>query len=222
MAVNVIAMLTNNDLTVPDAHRIFAENKHAKTKCWGFKDTGISQKDAEALVANMKEAGKTVFLEPLKEDEESMRAAAKLAVECGFDSVIGMVYDPAVQETLASAGIQYYPTCGRREGIPRMLLGTIEEIIEDANCLLEKGVEGICLSSYRYIDGDPEEMTRRFIKEVNAPLIISGGINGYARLDFVKEAAPGGFTIGSALFAHKFGEDKTIAEQLDIIQDYLK
>ena len=41
MGINLIAMLTNHDKTVPGAKSVFEENRSAKTGCWGFKDVGI-------------------------------------------------------------------------------------------------------------------------------------------------------------------------------------
>lgn len=221
MGIHVVAMLTYNDQTVRDAFEVFKANQGAKTQCWGFKDIGIGMDEAVELVARMKEAGKITFLEPLREDEESCLLTARMAVECRFDYVIGMVGSHTVREILQKNGIRYMPTCGRRSGLPRMLYGTHEEIIRDGAALVQDGADGLCLSSYRYADGDPEALTREFLQKVHAPLIISGGINTFSRLDFVKRVRPWGFTIGSALFAHQFGDGKSVAEQLDVIQDYI-
>ena len=221
MRTKVIAMLTNHDKTVPDALDVFEANKRAKTQCWGFKDIGISDKEALRLVEAMKAAGKTTFLEPLLEDEESCMKAAQFAVRCRFDCVINMVYNQAVADILQEGGIKYMPTCGRREGLPRMLYGTAEEIISHAEGLVSReGVAGICLSSYRYVDGEPEAMSLEFRRRISADLIVAGGIGDYKRLDFIKKLRPWGFTIGSALFARKFGEGG-IAAQLDRIQAYI-
>lgn len=222
MGIEVIAMLTYNDQTIDNAIDIFEKNKDAKTSCWGFKDIGIDTQAARELVAAMKRAGKTTFLEPLLEDEDSCLNAANMAVKCGFDCVVSMVYNSKVQKILEEGHVAYLPTCGRREGLPRMLYGETCEIIADARDLLvNKGVEGTCLSVYRYVDGDPEKMALAFRKEIRSKLIVSGGINDYKRLDFIKRLQPWGFTIGSALFSHKFGEDLTIAQQLDLIWDYI-
>ncbi len=222
MGIQVIAMLTHNDKTIPNALDVFEANKHAQTQCWGFKDIGIHMQDAVALVAAMKAAGKTTFLEPLLEDEESCLNAAKMAIECGFDFLIGMVFNERVHAMIKGHNIRYFPTCGRREGLPRMLYGSQEEIIADARHMVEDyAVHGICLSSYRYVDGDPEALSLALNESVQAELIVSGGINSFERLDFVKRLQPWGFTIGSALFAENFGKGKSIAQQLDIIQNYL-
>ncbi len=69
MSVKLIAMLTNNDKTVPGAVDIFEKNKMTKADCWGFKDIGIELPDAKKLVEKMKQEGKTTFMEPLVESE---------------------------------------------------------------------------------------------------------------------------------------------------------
>lgn len=223
MAVKLIAMLTNHDKTVPDAVQVFTDNKSAATECWGFKDVGIPLPEAQKLVAEMKKAGKTTFMEPLIESEEGCLAAAQFAIDCKFDYVIGMGFFPSVAQKLLGTGIKYFPTCGRRAGIPRMLYGTPQEIIDDAKRILEyDGVDGICLSVYRYEDGDPEKMALAFRQSIDKPLIVTGSIADDKRLEFVKSMKPWGFTIGSALFNDSFGHYDHICDKLDMISGKLE
>ena len=220
--INVIAMLTNHDKTVENAQEIFEANKDAQVKCWGFKDIGIDLEKGAKLVAAMQAAGKTTFLEPLVEEEHECLKAAQFAVNCGFDYLIGMVFEKKSAELLKKHNIKYFPTCGKRAGLPRMLYGTHEEIIGDARRMLDKDVDGICLSVYRYVDGKPEELAADFVRQLNKPFMIAGGINGLHRLDAVKKLSPWGFTIGSALFDNSFGENNTIIEKLDDIKAYIQ
>lgn len=222
MSINLIAMLTNHDKTVPGAKQVFEENKTAKTSCWGFKDVGIELEDAKALVAAMKAEGKTTFMEPLIESEEGCLEAAQFAIDCGFEYVIGMEFYESVAQKLNGTGIKYFPTCGRRAGIPRMLYGTVQEIIDDAKRILaHDGVSGICLSVYRYCDGDPEAMAMEFARQISAPMIVTGSIGNDERLSFVKNMKPWGFTIGSALFDDSFGHYAHIADKLDALLEKL-
>lgn len=222
MSVKLIAMLTNNDKTVPGAIDIFENNKMTKADCWGFKDIGIELPAAKELVEKMKQAGKITFMEPLVESEEECLKAAQFAIDCKFEYMVGMAFYESVAEKLKGTGIKYFPTCGRRAGIPRMLYGTHEEIIADAKRILSnEGVHGICLSIYRYKDGDPEEMAREFVKNVDKPMIVTGSISNAERLEFVKKLKPWGFTIGSALFDDSFGVFETIADKIDYILEEL-
>ena len=223
MGINLIAMLTNHDKTVPGAKSVLEENRFAKTGCWGFKDVGIELSDAKALVASMKAEGKTTFMEPLIESEEGCLEAAQFAIDCGFEYVIGMEFYESVAQKLKGTGIQYFPTCGRRAGIPRMLYGTVQEIIDDAKRILSvDGVAGICLSVYRYCDGDPEVMAMEFARQISAPMIVTGSIGNDARLNFVKAMKPWGFTIGSALFDDSFGHYDHISDKLDMLLEKLE
>lgn len=223
MDIKLIAMLTNHDKTVPDAIQVFEDNKGAATNCWGFKDVGIPLSEAQKLVAEMKKEGKTTFMEPLIESEEGCLEAAQFAIDCQFDYVIGMGFFPSVAKKLLGTGIKYFPTCGRRAGIPRMLYGTPQEIIDDAKRILSyEGVAGICLSVYRYEDGDPEAMALEFRKNIDKPLIVTGSIADDKRLNFVKNMKPWGFTVGSALFNDSFGHFDRISDKLDAIQNKLE
>lgn len=222
MPVNVIAMLTNNDMTVENALDIFKKNQHSIVKCWGFKDIGIKLEDAVALVEEMKAAGKTTFLEPLVETEEECLAAANFAVKCKFDYLVAMVFYESAWKVLRENNVKFIPTCGKRAGLPRKLYGTPESIIEDAQRIAAYGVNGIGLSVYRYMDGDPEDLARKFVQNVKIPMIISGSINSEKRLDFVKSLGPWGFTIGSALFDESFCAGMSIQGKLDYLQNYLK
>lgn len=223
MSVKLIAMLTNNDKTVPGAVDIFEKNKMTKADCWGFKDIGIELPDAKKLVEKMKQEGKTTFMEPLVESEEECLEAAQFAIDCKFEYMVGMAFYESVAEKLKGTGIQYFPTCGRRAGIPRMLYGTHQEIIEDAERILScDGVHGICLSIYRYKDGDPEKMAREFVEKIHKPIIVTGSIGNDERLAFVKSLKPWGFTIGSALFDDSFGHFEKIADKIDAILEKLE
>lgn len=221
--IRVITMLTKDDMTISNAISVFDSNKQAKTPCWGFKDVNISFDEAEKLGAKIRSSGKEFFLESLVNNVEDGIKVAKLALKLQPDYLISMEYYPEVHAMLKDTNIKLMPTCGRRAGSPRrMLYGSIQEIIDDANRIADKGVAGITLSVFRYVDGDPIELTSRFVKAVKVPLIVSGSINSEERLDFIKKVNPWGFTCGTALFDDSFGSNRTIAEKLDYIGDYLQ
>ena len=222
MSLIILSMLTNNDATVENALEIFESNKNSKTKYWGFKDVGISEENAIVLVQAMKRAGKITIYEPLVEDEKESLKAAQFAIDHEFDYLIGNVFHQSVSDLVKNSPVKYFPTCGKRSGTPRMLYGTVDSIVEDAKRIMHCGADGVCLSVYRYVDGEPEDMAKRFVKELDAPFMITGSINNDHRLDFMKELQPFAFTIGSALFDDSsFGGNNTIAEKLDYAVDYL-
>jgi len=216
----LIAMLTRKDSTVENALEVFEECKEAPTRYWGFKDIGAGTQRMKTLIEVMKNAGKTTFLEVLNEREDECVRFAKFAIEFQFDYLIGMQYFDTVNDFLRTKPIKYFPTCGKRSGIPRMLDGSIEEIISGAKQIEKAGVDGITLSAYRY-RGNPEELSQEFMKEIQIPIIITGSINNYERLDLIKKLNPWGFTIGSAFFNKDFGKSSTLSGQIKKVVDYM-
>ena len=70
------------------------------------------------------------------------------------------------------------------------------------------------------ISGGRDMRPQPSVSEINAPVCIAGSIDSYQRLDEVKSAAPWAFTIGSAFFDHKFGEDFT--GQINNVCEYIE
>lgn len=220
--IRVLTMLTHDDQTVENPIEVYKSNRHAKTQCWGFKDINISTEDAKELSKLIRADKKELYFESLVDNEKDAIKIAKVAIECNAEYLTAMEYFESVHAMLKAANVKFIPTCGIRKGVPRrMLYGTIDDIINHANEIAKHGVEGICLSVFRYVDGDPIELAKRFVKEVDAPLVVSGSINSDERLDFIKDVKPWGFTIGSALFDSDFGEDRSIVEKLDYVFEYI-
>lgn len=57
------------------------------------------------------------------------------------------------------------------------------------------------------------------MRAVGAPVCLAGSIDCYQRLDEVKRANPWVFTIGSAFFDRKFGQD--MDKQINTVYDYM-
>ena len=121
MNSQIIIMLTHNDRTVPNALEVFESCKDLPVKFWGFKDVGLPKDQMRQLIGAMKAAGKTTFLEVVSYSEEECMAGAKLAVEMGFDYLMGTVYHQSVFEYLATQKISFLPFCGTVYGSPSVL-----------------------------------------------------------------------------------------------------
>src|SRR5574341_656086 len=203
MKPEFILMLTHNDTTVKDALEIFRECKDAPVLHWGFKDVGLPPEEMKTLVREMKDAGKTTYLEVVSLSEDEGLRGAKIAVEAGFDILVGTVFFDSILEYLAGKTIKYYPFPGHISGHPSILDGTVEEIVAHARFLESKGVQGMDLLSYRYV-GDAPRLLREVVKATTVPIVSAGSIESYKRLAEVWQAGAWGFTIGSALFDKKF------------------
>ena len=218
-SLNLIVMLTHNDETVNNAHEIFEKCKNSDAKFWGFKEKSLPIEQMKNLYKYMKECGKTTFLEVVEYTEKEGLEGAKIALECGCDILMGTMFFDSINEFCKKNNLRYMPFVGKVTERPSILEGEIDEIIKEANEYLKKGVYGFDLLGYRYT-GNAVELNERFILEVNAPVCIAGSVNGYERLDELKNINPWSFTIGSAFFENKF--DGSFEEQINKVCEYVK
>ncbi len=221
MKPEFILMLTHNDTTVKEALNIFRECKDAPVMHWGFKDVGLPPDEMKTLVREMKTAGKTTYLEVVSLSEEEGLQGARIAVDAGFDVLMGTVFFDSILEYLEGKPIKYYPFPGHIHSHPSILDGTIEEIVAHAHFLESKGVQGMDLLSYRYV-GDAPQLLREVVKSTNVPIVSAGSIESYKRLAEVWQAGAWGFTIGSALFDKKFIPDGSFLENTLAVCNWLE
>jgi hypothetical protein len=221
MKPEFILMLTYNDTTVKDALKIFRECRDAPVTHWGFKDVGLPPEEMKALVREMKHAGKTTYLEVVSLSEEEGLRGAKIAVEAGFDILMGTVFFDSILDYLKDKPIKYYPFPGHIFGHPSIIDGTIEEVVAHAQILESKGVPGMDLLSYRYV-GDARLLLTEVVKAASVPIVSAGSIDSYQRMAEVWQAGAWGFTIGSALFDKRFVPNGSFKENVIAVCDWLE
>jgi len=220
MPSNIIVMLTHNDRTVENAVETFESCADLPIENWGFKDIGLEKKNMKILINSMKKAGKKTYLEVVTYSEENCMDGAKLAVDMGFDYLMGTIYYESVFEFLSKQPIRYLPFCGNVHGNPSILEGSIEDIISDAKELLSKKVFGIDLLTFRHTHG--ADLVKAYCQAIQQPVVIAGSINSYDRLNFIHSINPWGFTIGSALFEKKFALGEDFRSNLIKVNDHLE
>lgn len=215
----LIVMLTHHDRTVVNASEIFEICKHSKAQYWGFKEDGLPSEQMYNLFAAMKACGKTTVLEVVAYTEEECLHGAHLAVQCGCDILMGTLFFDSVNDYCKQNSLKYMPFVGKISQRPSVLDGTVEEMVQEAESYLQKGVYGLDLLGYRYT-GDPNELIRQFVSRVDAPVCVAGSINTLDRVDCVVQAGAWAFTIGGAFFESKFGD--TFAGQINLVCSHLE
>ena len=221
MKPEFILMLTYNDETVKDALELFCECKDTPVTHWGFKDVGLPPEKMKSLVREMKNAGKTTFLEVVSLSEEEGLRGAKIAVEAGFDVLMGTVLFDSILDYLKGKTIKYYPFPGHIFGHPSIMDGTIEEVVAHARFLESKGVPGMDLLSYRY-NGDARLLLKEVVKATTVPIVSAGSIDSFKRIAEIWQAGAWGFTIGSALFDKKFVPKGSFKDNILAVCNWLK
>ena len=222
MKPELILMLTHNDVTVEDAIDVFDGIKDIPIKYFGFKDIGLPYDKMKILKDNMQKAGKETFLEVVRYSEGEVLESANLAVNIGFDYLMGTIYYDSIWDVI-DRKIKYLPFCGKVYDHPSILDGTIDEIIADAKGLESKGVDGFDLLAYRYTYQDKVSALIQKLKEaVSVPIVSAGSINSFERLQKTLDSGVWAFTIGSAFFEKKFVQGGSYRENVEAVYEKLK
>ena len=217
----LIVMLTHQDRTVQDALQLFERTQDYPITHWGFKDVGLSPKEMQSVVTAMKAAGKNTFLEVVSLSEEEGLSGARLAVDLGFDVLMGTVFFPSIGEYLKDKAIKYYPFPGRIHSHPSILDGTIEEIVAHACELESYGAHGLDLLTYRYA-GNAAHLLNQVVKATQVPIVSAGSIATFERITEVWDSGAWGFTIGSAFFEKQFVPDGSFEENVLAVCNWLQ
>jgi Phosphoribosylformimino-5-aminoimidazole carboxamide ribonucleotide (ProFAR) isomerase len=217
----LIVMLTHQDKTVQNALELFERTKDFPIKHWGFKDVGLSPDEMQKVVAVMKDSGKTTFLEVVSLSEEEGLQGARLAVELGFDILMGTVFYPSIADYLKDQPVLYYPFPGHVHSHPSILDGEIEEIVSHARELEGYGVHGLDLLTYRY-NGEASYLLRQVVAATKVPVVSAGSIASFARIEEVWGAGAWGFTIGTAFFEKQFVPEGSFEENVQAVCNWLQ
>lgn len=205
MSPEMIVMLTHNDVTVPNARKIFAETADLPVTYWGFKDNGLEISEMKQLVADFRQAGKVPVLEAVTFDQEELMKAVSIAIDCGMEYFTGSTFSQVAMERVHAAGLKYFPFCGSVAGPVISLTGEPQSVVASAVEQLDSGADGVDLVAYRYKSGDPVELAKKVVQEVGSErVIVAGSINSRERLAMMEEISPFGFTMGGALFESAF------------------
>ena len=222
MVPKLILMFTQNDMTVPDAIEYFEQVKDLPVDFFGFKELGLSPEKMKILNDKIHKAGFQSFLEIVEYEEDQILSPAKIAVDMGFDYLMGTVYYSSIWKIIDKK-IKYFPFCGKIYNRPSILDGTIEEIATDAKRIEAEGVNGFDLLAYRYIVPEKvNNLVAAVLKAIKVPLVSAGSINSFARLNETIDQGVWGFTIGGAFFEKKFVPNGSYRDNVAAVVDQLK
>lgn len=217
-------MLTQHDLTVPNAHAVYSDVRHLDALRYvGFKDVGMPVEELRTLADRIHADGKTVMLEVVSESVEDEVHAVEVGRDIGVDWVLGGTHPEKVAPLLTGTDIVYYPFPGRIVGHPSKLRGTIEEIVDDARMLAARPeVGGLDLLAYRY-DGDVLALVREVVAAVDVPVIAAGSIKAPEQIRALQRLGVWGFTIGGAILDGELPTlDTTPAGQVAYVLELLE
>jgi len=200
---------------------LFNQLKDTPVSHWGFKDVGLAPEEMKKVVDSMNAAGKTTYLEVVSLTEEEGLSGAKLAVECGFDILMGTVFFDSINDYLKDKPVKYYPFPGHVHSHPSILDGTVEEIVQHTRDMESKGVDGMDLLTYRYT-GDAPALLKEVVAATRLPIVSAGSIDSYDRIAEVRDTGAWGYTIGTAFFDKKFIPDGSFRDNMMAAWDWVQ
>ena len=210
-------MLTRNDVTIPDARRVFAEIADLPVAIVGFKDIGLPFAELKALTDDIRANGQEVALEVVSQTRADEINSIRAGLDIGVDYILGGTHADDAAIILNGSAIKYMPFPGRIVGHPSQLHGTPEEIIKSARSLSQQqSVAGLDLLAYRFA-GDVETLIADVLFAVDCPVIIAGSIASTERVRAVCQLGAWGFTVGSAIFENSFVGEKGPRAQISAI-----
>jgi len=216
----LIFMLTQHDVTIPNALEVFEEIKETELKFIGCKDIGLPIEKLQELFRKMKNAGMITFLEVVSNDEEKHFMGVEKAIRVDADYLIGGMPN-FVRKTLEylkqkKADLKFFPYIGKVIGHPCIIEGSVDEIVNNGVEFEKMGVHGINLLLYRY-NGNVNLLLDKAVKTLKIPLIIAGSIDDFEKIDQMKRKNVWAFTIGGAILEKKFASGKSIKEQVTAV-----
>jgi hypothetical protein len=215
-----IFMLTREDRTVADAHRVYASLAKTPLRHIGFKDIGLPFDELRSLAAQARRDGRQVMLEVVSSSREAELRSVEAAARLGVDCLLGGRHAPDAVRILQGTGVRYFPFAGHTQGHPTRLTGTVEEIVDDARRLAAlPGVHGLDLLAYRFA-GDAPDLARRVVQAVDLPVIAAGSIDSAVRVRAMRQAGVWAFTVGSAVFDGRFLPEpvpQQVSQQVDVL-----
>ena len=217
--MDLIFMLTRDDLTVPDCLEVMEEVRGLGLGHIGFKDLGVPLAVQQDLVARIRDAGAIPYLEVVSETPEACLRSAQSAVTLGVDRLLGGTDATAMGRIVQDSGIALYPFCGRPQGHPTRLGGTAAEVAEHCRALVDAGAEGVDLLAFRAVDADPLALVVSARDAlVSGRLIVAGSIDSPDRVRLMADLGVDAITMGTAVFEETFAPGrKGVAAQLEAV-----
>lgn len=192
-------MLTRNDATVPNALELVELVRPLQLKHLGFKDVGVEAAVLERLVAAIRAAGASPWMEVVATTREDELKSIATARALGVDAVMGGVHVEDALRLLDGSPLAYLPFPGRPRGRPTELDGSAEEVEAHCRDFVARGCAGCDLLAYRATEADPLALVAAARRGLgDRRLVVAGSVNRGDRVRALAAAGADAFTIGSA------------------------
>jgi len=217
----LISMMVEDAMTVPNAIELFEQAKHLPVAHWGFKDQGVDWKYLEKLNEAFKKEGKTTYLEMMQTEAEGALKSAQFAVDCGVDVVIGM-YTPEVEALLAANGMKYISFTGDLDIRVGTLSGSVQDVVDDSLKKTARPDVYSVIVAMHLFQGDANALLDALLENITKPLVISAGINSKERVVELVQAGVPYVVVGTAFMKKSFVPDGSFVENIEKVLEWMQ
>ncbi|MFD0883139.1 hypothetical protein ACFQ08_00970 [Streptosporangium algeriense] len=218
MTLTFVLMLTEKDMTIPDAITVYEKLSVDALRTIAFKDVGTDPSMARDLTDAAHEDGRSVLLELADMSDAGQERGYRLALDLGVDSVVG-AWRPEVAHAFAGSGTpEYWPFVGSLSGSPLVLDSSPDALAAEAERLsATDGVRGLVLMPYRQTSYDPALLMERTAARSAVPLLIAGGVRDAGQIAAIAAAGAWGFTMGGAALADRHNDPASVTKRVSEI-----
>jgi hypothetical protein len=218
VALNFVLMLTEKDMTIPDAVDVYEKLSVDELRIIAFKDVGTDPHMAKDLTEAAHADGRSVLLELADMSDAGQERGYQMALDLGVDRVVG-AWQPKVAHAFAGSGTpEYWPFVGSLSGSPLVLDSSPDALAAEAERLsATDGVRGMVLMPYRQSSYDPVLLMKRTASAAAVPFLIAGGVRDAAQITDIAGAGAWGFTMGGAALADRHDDPESVTERVSEI-----
>ncbi|MFE6040536.1 hypothetical protein [Streptomyces sp. NPDC056452] len=215
VAVNFVLMLTEKDVTIPDALEVYEKLAVDSLRNIAFKDVGADRQMVQDLTDAAHADGRSVLLELADMSDRGQEQGLQLGVDLGVDQVVAR-WRADFADALATEGApEYWPFLGSLSGSPLVLDSTPDELAAQADELSRAGgVGGFVLMPYRQSAYDAVALLERASAAATVPVLVAGGVRDAEQIDDIAGAGGWGFTMGGAALAERHGDPESVSRRV--------
>lgn len=210
-----ILMLTERDVTIPDAMEVYQAVAGTGLGYVAFKDVGADRGMLEDITAAAHEDGLLTLFEIADVSEAGQDAGVDLALQLGVDIIVGMWRPQSAAAIGATGHCVYFPFLGSLSGSPLRLRGSPAELGAHISELAANAtVAGAVLMAYRQEEHSPDELMSRVIQAADLPVIIAGGVGSGEQIKAIGSAGAWGFTMGSEVLRRRYEDPGSVRRKV--------
>ena len=213
--VQFVLMLTEKDVTIPDAMKVYSRLTVDSLSHVAFKDVGADRHLARELTDAAHADGRSVLLELADLSEAGQDKGLQLAIDAGVDRVVGAWRVDFARALMSDTALEYWPFVGSMSGSPLVLDSTPGELAAIvAEVSGTRGVSGVVLMPYRQTAFAAEVLLESTAAAATAPFLVAGGVRHASQISAITRAGAWGFTMGGAVLADRADDPESVTRHI--------